>query len=101
VANKAGVRGEGVAGRLLTMVRDTGGGPVRRGRGTEDGGARPACPREEDVGGARTSAREERGRPGGPARGRGEVGRGWVKNRKWAKVQKEILFEFQLILEIW
>jgi hypothetical protein len=37
----------------------------------------------------------------GPAWGRGEVGRGWVKNLKWAKVQKEILFEFQLILEIW
>jgi hypothetical protein len=39
--------------------------------------------------------------PGGPPRGSGEVGRGWVKNQKWAKVQKEILFEFQLILEIW
>jgi hypothetical protein len=38
---------------------------------------------------------------GGPAWGRGEVGRDWVKNWKWAKVQKEILFEFQLILEIW
>jgi hypothetical protein len=36
-----------------------------------------------------------------PAWGRGEVSRGWVKNRKWAKVQKEILFEFQWILEIW
>jgi hypothetical protein len=35
-----------------------------------------------------------------PAHGRGEVGRSWVKNQKWAKVQKEILFEFQLILEI-
>jgi hypothetical protein len=38
---------------------------------------------------------------GGPARGRGEVGRGWVNNQKWAKVQKEILFKFHLILEIW
>jgi hypothetical protein len=37
----------------------------------------------------------------GPVRGRGVVGRSWVKNRKWAKVQKEIPFEFQLILEIW
>jgi hypothetical protein len=37
----------------------------------------------------------------GLARGRGEVGRGWVKNWKWAKVEKEILFEFQLILKIW
>jgi hypothetical protein len=37
----------------------------------------------------------------GPARGIGEVGRGWVKNQKCAKVQKEILFEFQLNLEIW
>jgi hypothetical protein len=36
---------------------------------------------------------------GGPARGRGEVCRGWVKNRRWAKVQTEFLFKFQLILE--
>jgi hypothetical protein len=34
---------------------------------------------------------------GGPALRRGEVGRDWAKNRRWAKVQKEILFEFQLI----
>jgi hypothetical protein len=81
------------------MARETGGGLVRRDWGVEDGGARPACPREEDEGGARTYVREERGRPGGPARGRGEVGRGWVKNRRWAKVQKEFLFKFQLILE--
>jgi hypothetical protein len=38
-------------GQLLAMVRETGGGPVRRGRGTEDGGARAACLREEDEGG--------------------------------------------------
>jgi hypothetical protein len=38
---------------------------------------------------------------GGLVRERGEVGRGWVKNRKWAKVQNEILFEIQFILEIW
>jgi hypothetical protein len=35
----------------------------------------------------------------GTARGRGEVGHGWVENRRWAKVQKEFLFEFLLILE--
>jgi hypothetical protein len=34
---------------------------------------------------------------GGPALGRGEVDRDWAENRRWAKVQKEILFEFQLI----
>jgi hypothetical protein len=31
--------------------------------------------------------------------GRGEVVRGSVKNRRWAQAQKEIPFEFQLILE--
>jgi hypothetical protein len=36
---------------------------------------------------------------GGSALGRGKVGRGWVKNQRWAKAQKEIPFEFQLILE--
>jgi hypothetical protein len=101
VANKGGVREEGAAGWLLAMAREMGGGTVRRSRGAEDGGAWPACLREEDEGGARTSMREQRGRPGGPTRGRGEVGRGWVKNRRWAKIQKEILFKFQLILEIW
>jgi hypothetical protein len=45
------VREEGAAGRLLTMAQETGGGLVRRDRGTEDGGARPACPKEEDKGG--------------------------------------------------
>jgi hypothetical protein len=52
VANKGGVRAEGVAGWLLTMAWETGGGLVRRGQGAEDGDARPACPREEDEGGA-------------------------------------------------
>jgi hypothetical protein len=66
VANKGGVRGEGVVGRLLAMVSETGDGPVRHGQGAEDGGARTACPREEDKGGGRTSAREEKGRLGGP-----------------------------------
>jgi hypothetical protein len=42
VANKGGVREEGVAGRLLSMARETGGGPVRHGWGAEDGGARSA-----------------------------------------------------------
>jgi hypothetical protein len=35
----------------------------------------------------------------GSAWGRGEVGRGWVEKYRWAKVQKEFLFVFQLILE--
>jgi hypothetical protein len=94
MTNKGGVRGEGTVGRLLAMVWVMGGDPVRRGRGAEDGGARPACPREEDEGGVHTSGREERGRPaeghwaGGPAQGRGEVGHSWVKNWRWAKIQK-------------
>jgi hypothetical protein len=52
VANKGGVREEGAAGRLLAMPLETGSVPVRRDRGAEDGGARPACLREEDEGGA-------------------------------------------------
>jgi hypothetical protein len=39
VANTGEVRKEGTTGRLLAVVRETGGGPVRRGRGVEDGGA--------------------------------------------------------------
>jgi hypothetical protein len=31
--------------------------------------------------------------------GEREVGHSWVKNQRWAKAQKEIPFEFQLILE--
>jgi hypothetical protein len=34
---------------------------------------------------------------GGPALGRWEVGRDWAERQRWAKVQNEILFEFQLI----
>jgi hypothetical protein len=52
VANKGGVREEGVVGWLLDMARETGSGPVRRSRGAKDGSARPACPREEDEGSA-------------------------------------------------
>jgi hypothetical protein len=40
VANKGGVREEGVVGQLLTMARERGGGLVRRGQGAMDGGAR-------------------------------------------------------------
>jgi hypothetical protein len=34
---------------------------------------------------------------GGSVLGRGEVGRDCTENRRWAKVQKEILFKFQFI----
>jgi hypothetical protein len=79
VANKGGVRAEDTAGYLLAIERETGGGLVRCGQGTEDAGAQPACPREEDEGGARTSVREERGRPGGPAEGHWA---GWPMGRR-------------------
>jgi hypothetical protein len=73
---------------------------------TRDGGSggRPGV-KDNRVGPARQRGRRGEGQvgrlAGGPAQGRGEVGCGWVKNRKWAKVEKEILFEFHLILEIW
>jgi hypothetical protein len=106
VAIKGGVRGDGAVGWLLAMAQETGGGPVRHGRGVGDGGARPACPRRKTrAGPARQGGRRGEGRvgrlAGEPLWGRGEVGCGWVKNQKCAKVQKEILFKFQLILEIW
>jgi hypothetical protein len=100
VANKGGVRGEGAAGRLLAMARETGGSPVRHGQGAEDGGARSACPREEDEGRARTLAREERGRPGGrpkttgPARRRGEGGAAGLKTRNGPKFKKKFFSNF-------
>jgi hypothetical protein len=114
VANKGGVREEGVAGQLLTMAQETGGSSVRHGRGAEDGGAWPACPREG-----------RRGRCGlaGPAKGQGPVAvwRWWRKRReggvgwpgwkeRWAAAgpnpepgqnSKEILFKFQFIFRIW
>jgi hypothetical protein len=91
-ANKGGVRGEGTMGQLLAMARETGSGPVRRDRGTEDGGAQLACPREEDEGGALTSVREERGRPGGLAVGHWA---GWPVGRRggggrWAAAGSKI-----------
>jgi hypothetical protein len=110
VANKGGVRAEGTAGCLLAMARETGGGPVRRGRGTEDAGAQPACPREEDEGGARTSAREERGRPGGPAGwwvGMGERGGGPRLGQKPEMGQSfkrnsfRISIDFRNLAEVW
>jgi hypothetical protein len=104
VANKGGVRGEGAVGRLLTMAQEMGDGPVRH------SGARwtVALSRLDRGRGLHVSEREEgkavwAGRSslgqlvGGPALGRGELGHDWAENRRWAKVQKEILFEFQLI----
>jgi hypothetical protein len=77
VANKGRVREEGAMGRLLAMAWETGGGPVRRGLGVEDGGARPACPREEDEGGVGWLGRpmdeaQWRFGGGGPKEGKGE-----------------------------
>jgi hypothetical protein len=106
VANKGGVREEGAVGRLLAMARETGGGPMRCGRGTEDGGARTPCPREEDEGEAHTSAREDRGRLGGPAgwwAGAGERGGGPRLGQKpeMGKSSKRNPFRISIDLEIW
>jgi hypothetical protein len=82
VANEGGVREEGAEGWLLTMAQEMGGGLVRRGQGAEDGGAQPACPREEEEGGASWLGRpkaEAQWRFGGdgPKGGKGEwAGRG-------------------------
>jgi hypothetical protein len=93
VANKGGVRAEGVAGWLLTMAWETGGGLVRRGQGAEDGDARPACPREEDEGGAGgwagqrprpsgglAAVAQKEGKGSGAAGVEGEVGRDWAES---------------------
>jgi hypothetical protein len=72
---------------------------VGQGRNTTEWGPHVS---EGQEGKAGWAGRRPLGRlAGGPARGRGEVGHGWVNNQKWAKVQKEIIFKFHLILEIW
>jgi hypothetical protein len=112
VANKGGVREEGVASQLLSMAREMGGGPVRHGRGAEDGGARPACSREEDEGGAgwqgRPKAESQRQFGGGCQKGRkGEwASRGGRRGgprlgriRSQARIQKNFFSNFNLFLE--
>jgi hypothetical protein len=113
VANKGGVREEGAAGRLLAMVRETGGGLVRCGQGAEDGGAWLACPREEDEGGAgwlgRPKAEAQWWFGSGGTKGGKGLGRlGWKERRAAAgpnpepsQNSKEILFEFQFVFRIW
>jgi hypothetical protein len=112
VANKGGVREEGTEGQLLAMAWETGGGPVRRGRGAEDGGARPSCPREEDEGGMgwlgrpKAEAQWQFG-GGGPKGGKGEwPGRGGRRGGPWlgrirsrARIQKKFFLNFNLFLE--
>jgi hypothetical protein len=112
VANKGGVREEGAAGQLLAMAWETGGGPVRHGRGAEDSGTRPAFPREEDKGGAGWLGRPKakaywRFGGSGPKGGKGEWagrgGRGGGRRlgriRSWARIQKEFFSNFNLFLE--
>jgi hypothetical protein len=112
VANKGGVREGGVAGRLLAMAQKMGGGPVRHGRGTEHGGARPACLREEDEGGTGWLGRPKaeaqwRFGGGGPNGGKGEwAGRGGRRDgprlgriRSRARIQKKFFLNFNLFLE--
>jgi hypothetical protein len=107
VANKGWAREEGTTGRLLAMAREMGGGPVRRGRGAEDGGARPACLREEDEGGAGWLGRRNAEAQwwfggGGPKEGKGEwAGRGGRRSRSWlgriwsrARIQKKFFLNF-------
>jgi hypothetical protein len=88
-----------MAGRLLAMARETGDDPVRH-----DDAWRMAAlgrlyrGRETRAGPARQRGRRGEGHvgqlAGGAALGRGEVGRNWAENRRWAKVQKEIPFNF-------
>jgi hypothetical protein len=107
VANKGGVREEGAAGRLLAMAWEMGGGPVRRGWGAEDGGARPACRREEDKGeagwlGRRKAEAQWQFGTGGPKEGKGEwAGWGGRRGGPWlgriwsrARIQKNFFSNF-------
>jgi hypothetical protein len=112
VANKGGVREEGTSSQLLTMAREIGSDPVRRDRGVEDGGARPACPKEEDEGGAGWLGRPKaeaqwRFGGGGPKGGKGEwAGQGGRRGgsllgqiQSWARIQKKFFSNFNLFLE--
>jgi hypothetical protein len=110
--NKGVVRGECSAGWVLTLARETGGGPVRCGQGAEDGDARSACPREEDEGGAHTSARKRgEGRVGRPKAtgsacrwaGVGERGGGQrlCQKPEMGKSSKTISFRIPIDFRIW
>jgi hypothetical protein len=109
LANKGRVREEGVAGRLLTMAREMGGGPVRCGWGAEDGSARSACLRKEDEGGAGWLGRPKaeaqwRFGSGGPNEGKGEwAGRGVRRGgRGWAESGVGLEFKrnsFQILID--
>jgi hypothetical protein len=101
-ANKGGVRGEGVVGQLLTMARETGGGLVRRG-GARRTAALGRLDQGRETWAGPTHQRGRRGDgcvgrlAGGLVLGSGEVGHDCTQSWRWAKVQKEIIFEFQLI----
>jgi hypothetical protein len=74
----------------------------RRSAGLPEGGRQGWSPHvsEGGEGKAGWASRRPLGRlAGGPTRGKGEVGYGWVENTRWAKVQKDFLFKFQLFLE--
>jgi hypothetical protein len=82
------------------MARETGGG------GAEEGGARPACPREEDEGGAQMLAMEERGWPGGLARRwagveEREGGPRLGRKPKMGQSSKRISFRISIDFRIW
>jgi hypothetical protein len=112
VANKGGVREEGMVGRLLSMVREMGDSPVRHDRGAEDSSARPAFLSEEDEGGAgwlgRPKAEAQWWFGGdGPKGGKGEwAGRGGRRGgprlgriRSRARIQKNFFSNFNFFLE--
>jgi hypothetical protein len=94
------------------MAREMGGGPAALGRDTEDGGARPACPREQDEGGAgwlgwpKVEAQWRFG-GGGPKGGKGDW-LGWGGRRggprlgriqSRVRIQKIFFSNFNLFLE--
>jgi hypothetical protein len=77
-------------------------GGRRRSAGLTEGGRRGLRPHISggEEGKAGWAGRRPLGRlASGLMLGIGEVVHGWVENRRWAKAQKEIPFEFQLILE--
>jgi hypothetical protein len=90
------------------VVRGEGGGGLVQSEAKAHWGGRPAAGpgrrRQPQRGGGGVGLDGGRGQAQGGEMGsglaEGQGPGGWVKNRRWAQAQKEILFKFQLILEI-
>jgi hypothetical protein len=87
----ASSRGRRKPGRAHAVVRGGGGGGLGRSEAKAQWGGRPTA------GLGRRRWPKRGGGGSGPTEGQGRGG--WAENWRWTQAQKEIPFEFQLILE--